>query len=422
MSLPLRWTPLRPHAEQIAYFESPHRFNVVPAGRRSGKTELAKRKLIMRALYGSEFRKPRYFAAAPTRDQAKRIYWDDLCALMPPRDVKDIRATDLLIRLRTGAEIVIVGMDRPERIEGSPWDGGILDEFANMKPNAWQANIRPALADRNGWCDLIGVPEGRNHYFDTYQRAVTSMETFGAASEWGAYTWKSATVLSAHEIASAKADLDERTFRQEYEASFETYSGVVIYAFDRALSVKPCPMRPGVPLHVGMDFNVNPMSATVWQEEGEITRQVGEVVIPTSNTDDMCDELARRYSINGSVGHITVYPDPAGVQRRTSAQGRTDISILRDRKFGVRAMSSHPLVRDRINITNSRFCTVDGTRRAFVDSSCRKSIECYEKLSYREGTSEPDKSSGFSHIVDATGYYLYTRWGIGPSSVSPLRL
>ena len=373
----------------------------------------------MRALYGSEFRKPRYFAAAPTRDQAKRIYWDDLCALIPEQDIAQTRATDLSIYLTTGSEIVVVGMDRPERIEGSPWDGGILDEFANMKADAWQANIRPALSDRSGWCDLIGVPEGRNHYFDAYNRAVESMQLFGADSEWGAFHWTSSEILPASEIASAKADLDERTFRQEYEASFETYSGVVIYAFDRAHSIRNCPFASRDRLQIGMDFNVNPMSATVWQEHGDTTYQVGEVVIPTSNTDDMCDELLRRY---GDPDGMTIYPDPAGAQRRTSAHGQTDIGILRARKFRVNALASHPLVRDRINITNSRFCTADGSRRAFVDASCRKSIEAYEKHTYREGTSEPDKASGFDHLVEATGYYMYTRWGRMPASVQPLGL
>lgn len=419
MVLPARWTKLRPHPEQIRYFDSPHRFNVVPAGRRSGKSELAKRKLVMRAIYGSDFLRPRYFAAAPTRDQAKNIFWDDLCALVPLEDTKEVRVSDLSIKLATGAEIRVVGMDSPQRIEGSPWDGGILDEYANMKPEAWQANIRPALSDRAGWCDFIGVPEGRNHYFDLYQRAVASMQLLGADSEWGAFHWKAATVLPVEEVASAKSDMDERTFRQEYEGSFETYSGVVLYAFAREHSVRPCPWRQDMRLHVGMDFNVNPMSATVWQEDGDIASQVGEVVIPTSNTDEMCDELIRRY---GNAAAITVYPDPAGAQRRTSAQGRTDISILRDRGFRVVAMSNHPLVRDRINVTNARFCTADGTRRAFVDPSCRKSIECYEKLSYREGTSEPDKASGFDHIPDATGYYMYARWGVPPASIGPLRL
>jgi hypothetical protein len=404
---------------------------VLPAGRRSGKTELAKRKLVMRAIRGSSFRSPRYFAAAPTRDQAKTIYWADLQALCPPDLIADVGDTELSIKLTTGAEIRVVGMDRPQRIEGAPWDGGVLDEFGNMKPGAWGENVRPALSDRHGWCDLIGVPEGRNHYFDMDQAAQTAMATLGAASEWGAFTWTSATVLPAGEIAGARADLDERTFRQEYEASFESYSGVVLYAFTRAGNVRPCPYDPALAVHIGMDFNVNPMTATVWQERAEpvqkigqapavISHQVGEIIIATSNTDEMADEIVRRYALGGSVGHISVYPDPAGAAGHTSAQGRTDISILRARGFMVHAMASHPLVRDRLAVTNARFCNAVGERRQFVDPACVKSIRAYERLVYKEDTNDPDKSGGFDHAVDATGYYDYVRFATVPPRMAQI--
>ena len=67
-----------------------------------------------------------------------------------------------MIPLKNGAQIWVVGLDRPERIEGTPWDGGVLDEYGNMRANAWPEHIRPALSDRGGWCDFTGVPEGRN--------------------------------------------------------------------------------------------------------------------------------------------------------------------------------------------------------------------------------------------------------------------
>ena len=128
---------MRPHVAQQAYRGSLARFNVVPAGRRSGKTELAKRKLVRAALFGSAYDRPRYFAAAPTRDQAKRIYWTDLKALMPKEFVVDVSETELRLGLVTNAELWVVGLDKPERIEGSPWDGGVLDEYGNMKQKAW---------------------------------------------------------------------------------------------------------------------------------------------------------------------------------------------------------------------------------------------------------------------------------------------
>ncbi|HET6331054.1 MAG TPA: hypothetical protein VFF76_09730, partial [Holophagaceae bacterium] len=80
---------------QAAYWNSPHRFNVVPAGRRSGKTELAKRKLIARALMGTEFDDPQFFAAAPTYSQAKRIYWSDLKAMIPRQFITGISESEL---------------------------------------------------------------------------------------------------------------------------------------------------------------------------------------------------------------------------------------------------------------------------------------------------------------------------------------
>jgi hypothetical protein len=113
--LTARWTQLKPHPEQIRLINSPARFKVVPAGRRSGKTERAKRNLIIQALKESsqgEWLDYRYFAAAPTRDQAKAIWWSDLKAMVPAwmREGRS-RESDLTIRLITGAGIVVVGLD-----------------------------------------------------------------------------------------------------------------------------------------------------------------------------------------------------------------------------------------------------------------------------------------------------------------------
>ena len=127
-------------------------------------------------------------------------------------------------------------------------------------------------------------------------------------------------------------------FRQEYEASFETFTGRVVYAFARAESVKPCAYDPAQPIHIGMDFNINPMSATCWQEDGEITRQFDEIILPSSNTDEMAAEIIRRYArqlpagfdgvAKPSVSHITIYPDPAGAAKRfeRAGQGPTSVS------------------------------------------------------------------------------------------------
>jgi len=237
MALGTRWSPLRPHAIQNGYFRSPHRFNIVPAGRRSGKTELAKRKLVKAALRGTKFDGARFFAAAPTRDQAKGIYWADLKALVPS-EFKSGRPieTELVIPLINGSEISVVGMDKPERIEGRPWDGGILDEYGNMKEKAWPENVRPALSDRLGWCDFIGVPEGRNHYYDLTEKAREQLAALGLKSPWGVFEWASADILDPAEIAAAKSDLHPLVFEQEYGGKFVDFSGVAIFDIEKFLT------------------------------------------------------------------------------------------------------------------------------------------------------------------------------------------
>jgi hypothetical protein len=226
-----RWYPLRPHPEQLRLINSPARFKVVPAARRSGKSERAKRALIIKALEESAEGKwldYRYFAAAPTRDQARAIFWNCLKAMVPKRLLGGrIRESDLTIPLITGAEITVVGLDRAERIEGRSWCGGIIDEIANTKPGIWEANIRPALADRNGWCWLIGVPEGRNAYWSMYNYAKS-----GVDPDWAAFHWISADILPASEIESARRTLSAEMFEQEYEGSFLTYAGRAYHAFD----------------------------------------------------------------------------------------------------------------------------------------------------------------------------------------------
>jgi hypothetical protein len=169
-----RWYPLIPHPVQLQLIRAVDdgiRFPVVPAGRRSGKTERAKRFLAKRAMYepGKKF-----FAGAPTFAQAKKIWWNDLKDLtFSSLHLKKPSETELQIFLPNGSEIHIIGFDQPQRFEGIPWDGGIIDEIADVKEKAIIENILPALntfnpmrPDYRAWCWFIGVPEGLGHYKD----------------------------------------------------------------------------------------------------------------------------------------------------------------------------------------------------------------------------------------------------------------
>jgi len=408
------------------------RFRDAVCGRRFGKTFLGKAEIRRAARLISLWQvstEDEIWYCAPTFKQGKRVFWRRLKQAIPPswRDGKP-NETECSITLKSGHVIRIVGLDNYDDLRGSGLFFVLVDEWADCKYAAWEEVLRPMLSTCRyvidgvlyigGHALRIGTPKGFNHCYETYIDGQPGGQP--DHKSWQYTTIDGGNVPQA-EIDAAIRTMDKRTFDQEYRARFENYSGRVYYGFERTESVKPCPYNPDLPLHIGMDFNINPMSATVFQEQanGDL-HQVGEIVINTSNTDEMCDEIGLRYGkpsfdpMKKNVQHINVYPDPAGAQRRTSAQGKTDISILTAYGFNVIAMSSHPLVRDRINIVNSKIQSADGKRHFYVDPSCKESIKCYEQLCYKEGTGQPDKESGLDHLPDSTGYYIYTKFAYLP--------
>lgn len=452
-----RWTILRYHAEQHRLMHSQARFKVVPAGRRSGKTEKAKRRLVECCLSGaSRFADPNYFAAAPTRDQAKRIYWEDLKLLSPKSVVRKISETDLSIHYTTGAMLSVVGMDKPERIEGSPWDGGVLDEYANMKEVAWGANVRPALSDRDGWCWLIGVPEGRNHYYDTWNDAIGPLN-INNGGDWDGFTWFSSDILPPHEIESARRGLDELTYRQEYEASFVNFEGQAYYPFDRVIHCAQLRDRynPKADLMLCLDFNVDPGIAVVAQEmdfprkiepasivvKGRTmfknvarpahggTGVIGEVHIPrNSNTPAVCKRFIQDWGRHD--GNIFIYGDSTGGSRGTAQTEGSDWDLVKTslfKHFGTervffRVPLANPTERARINAVNTRLQSGDGEIHFMIDpAEAPMTVKDFEGVRLLAGGSgELDKKSDpkLTHLTDGVGYYIAHEWPIRPGGVS----
>lgn len=441
MILHPRFSPLRPHAAQHGFYTSGRRFNVVPAGRRSGKTEIAKRRLVRRAIAGTAFDAPRFFYAAPTYGQAKRIAWADLKRMVPTAAKRGRPSeSELTIPLWHGGELCVIGLDKPERIEGAPWDGGVLDEYGNMKAQAWGENVRPALSDRNGWCDLIGVPEGRNHYYDT--ALLAQAEQDDAASEWGYFHWVSADILPASEIEAARRDLDELTFQQEYEASFVNFAGRAYYAFtDENKKPVRALYDPRRALIVALDFNIAPGTAVIAQEmtlpnDQPGTGVIGEVWIPAnSNTPAVCRKVLTDWGAHA--GPVLVYGDATGGAGGTAKVAGSDWELV-DRVlrrgdssmgltgFGDRLSfhvpSSNPAERARVNAMNSRCCSTDGTRRLMVDPrhapNVVRDLEGVTVLPGGSGEIDKKKDAKLTHLTDALGYYVEHRFPTSGAAAS----
>jgi len=390
--------PLNNPQKKVA--ESDKRFKVMVAGRRVGKTHLAIRELCKAASKPDQT----VWYIAPTHSMAKQIVWDKLKnKLIDLKWAEKINETDLSIRLVNGSLIALRSADRPDRMRGLGLNMIILDEFQDIQSESWYEVLRPTLSDTGGSALFTGTPKGIGNWaYDLYQQAKIDPKNWAAFQ----FTTLEGGQVPAEEIEQARADLDERTFRQEYEASFETYAGQIYYNYgDHTIWHRPKPD----PIHeilVGMDFNIDPMSAAIFCKIPEGVLCFDEISMPGSNTDEMVAEIKHKYPKH----RVVVYPDSASRQRKTSAGGRTDLSILQNAGFTCYTRPKNPAVRDRINAVNSALKSADGTQRIWVTPNCKAVIKSLSRMIYKPGTSQPDDSENLSHMADAVGYlveYLY---------------
>lgn len=340
---------------------------------------------------------------APTYRMAKQIMWRELIRSIPRAWIRASNSTTLDIELINGSVIGLRGADKPDSLRGVEVNFLVMDEMQDIKPEAWEAALRPTLAKTRGRVLFVGTPKAYNYLYKLYM--LGQKEELKKYRVWE--SWQLPTITSPFiplsEIESAKADMDPRTFRQEFLASFESISGRVYYNFDRKTHVGDYPFNPDLPIWVGQDFNVNPMTSVIMQKQpnGEVW-VVDEIYQQNSNTSNVCSELERRYYRHTKT--TVIYPDPAGGSRST-ARGESDLDIFRERGFKrLKFRRQHPLVADRVNAVNKVLLGADGKIRLKIDKKCTHLIDSFEQTIFKEGSNDIDKRLNVEHITDALGY------------------
>ena len=412
-----RWYPLRPHAQQLALYNAVSegvRFPIGLAGRRSGKTEMAKRFLANTA---NSSPGEMLFAAAPTYTQAKRIWWEDLKALtlscIHPRRPSE---SELIIYAPNGSQIHVVGLDRPERIEGSPWTGGVIDEIANIRAGALNENIMPALntmnpmrPDYRAWGWFIGVPEGNNHYADMVDAAYRT-------PGWAVYSWPSADILPADVIEAERARMSPREFRQEYEASFESATGR-IYDDYGPENITDAVLMPHEQIMWCHDFNFTPMSSCIAVRRGNSLYIVGEIILASATARQSALEFIDRYANHGNKS-VLIYGDPAGRagEKHGHESDYTGMeSVLRAAGWTVqrRVKRAAPAIRDRQNAVRAKILNAAGERTLFVNPSlCEYVHKGLATVQLKPGSAFLEVEGDYQHITTAVGYCIDYEWPI----------
>jgi len=209
------------HDAQMQIFKSPKRFKVASCGRRFGKSYLAAWVLIIKALQSED---KDVFYVAPTFQQAKDILWSILKDV-GQNVIKTTHENTATITLVNDRKIYLKGSDRPDTLRGVGLAYVVMDEYASMKPEVWEMILRPTLADVKGGALFIGTPSGKNHF----HRLWIDAQLKENEEDWEAYQFVSTDnpFLDPKEIDAAKKNMSTQAFRQEFEATFESFSGGV---------------------------------------------------------------------------------------------------------------------------------------------------------------------------------------------------
>jgi hypothetical protein len=407
-----RWYPLKDHPVQldlIAAVPGGIRFPLVPAGRRSGKTERFKRFLVKQAAKVPG----QYFAAAPTHDQAKKIFWNDLKALsLSATHPKPPSESDRIIFFPNGSEIHVIGLDKPQRVEGVPWKGGGIDEFGDVKEGAWEENILPALNTVNptdeayrAWCWLFGVPEGLNHYYELCERA-----NLGDDHNFKVFHWKSAEILPPDVIEDARKAMSERQFRQEFEASFETVSGR-IYDDYSAANHTDAEIAQHEQLCWYHDFNYTPLSSGIGVRRGDSVYLLEEIILTSAVARESALEFVDRYKSHAN-RHVLIYGDPSGRagEKHGHASDYTEIeSVLRSNGWSLsrRVKPSTMSIKDGQNAVRAKIKNAAGEVSLFVNP--KTAPYTHRSLAtgqLKKGSTFLEEDSDYQHIGTAVRYFV----------------
>lgn len=324
-------------------------------------------------------------------------------------------------------------MDRPETIVGFKLGHALIDEIDVMHQDkatvAWRkiiARMRYKSKGLRNGVDVTTTPEGFRFVYNQFVKQVREnpeLEKFYGIVH--ASTYSNARNLPEGYIESLVESYPANLVDAYINGQFVNLtSGSVYPAYSRAENASTEVVIANEPLFIGMDFNVGKMAAVVHVLRNGKPHAVDEIV-SAYDTPDMIRQIKERYwrYENGrylQTCAIRIYPDASGQSRKSVNASTSDLALLRDAGFVVCVGSANPPVKDRVNSMNALFCNAQGERRYFVNlSRCPSYAEALEQQAWgKDG--EPDKTSGYDHIVDAGGYYIVKEFPImkRPTSVT----
>lgn len=387
---------------QEDFIFSEEQFPAFVGGFGAGKSDALVMRLMMKKLAYPQFNVG-YFA--PTYDLISLIAWPKFEERLDAMKIRHkLNKTDKEMKIGTGGSVIFRTLDNPDRIVGFEISDGGIDEFDTLEEkkaaNAWRkclARCRKKKPDsEKNTLAIATTPEGFRHVYQVWGKNPKSGYKLYRAPT------SSNPFLPDGYVDQLRAIYPANLLAAYLEGLFVNLtSGAVYPEFSRELNHCDTEIQPGEVLYSGNDFNVNNMSTVIYVMRGGHPHAVAELT-KQRDTPAMAQSMKERF-----VGHeIIVFPDASGKNTTSKSASVSDLTILQNAGFKIRAHQSNPRVKDRVNAVNALILNGDGERRFLVNTrNCPELTECLEQQVYDEN-GEPDKKSGKDHMCDAAGYPL----------------
>ena len=338
----------------------------------------------------------------PTYTLAEELFVEPFKSLLEDKGIPfDYNQSRHKFRTPYG-DIRIFQLQKPQRIIGSELNYIGFDEFDVESYKNCDMAFKKAIGRMRGANDceifIVSTPEGY-HYCHKIFVEDANDDRFLVHGRT-----KDNIYLPSQYIDLLEQNYDEKLLKAYMEGQFTNLqSGSTYYGFDREKHTGQCKYNAQLPIRIGIDWNVDPMCAIVWQQYNKKPniRVVAELVLRHSGTGDlltqrMCDTIKSEYPSSNYI----IYPDATGAGRHTSAL-YSDIQILRRNRFKVNVKHINPKVVNRVNSVNKQL----SRGNILIDNSCKMLIRDLEQVVNKEGTRQLDKSNKeLTHMSDAFGY------------------
>ena len=406
-----------PH--QMKMINSTASFPALVSGFGGGKSEA----MVMKALKQMfEIENAQIAIYEPTVDLIKKIMYPRFEEILTNAGlVYTLNKTDGVIEIPNIGTVLFRSLENPDRIIGYEVHHSHIDELDTLEMDkaemVWQKLLgrnRKRIIPKNpraltkNTASVYTTPEGYRFVYSRWSKQNKAGYELIQASTYDN------PFLPAEYIQTLRESYPEQLIDAYLNGKFVNLNSGTVYPNynpikNRTIAVPEIDLKP---LHIGMDFNVNHMSAVVCYKEYDKLLVVDEIS-DVRDTPAMVDIIKDRYDTGR---RIIIYPDASGRSSKSVDASKSDIGLLREAGFGVKAPKKNPPVRNRIVSVNSILCNAVGYRRLLInDSKCPTlSSNLIEQSYLKDGN--PDKSHGTDHMNDALGYVVNVLMGVAKPS------